>query len=194
MEDAQREGERILYEASLRFDKLELEQARINGSNVSYSTASISKLQVNLTDEPVYSISPVPQSLPPKPLQPPAQPYPTKVGPSIAPLTTNVTRMTDILQPTTTTTIVNHNVINRNGVASDVDISSHNQSKNENGSSSSAYDTNKNHLASLINPADFENTTASPFDDALLRSIDDKQELTSVFQQAYLTQTFPNHN
>ncbi|XP_053206875.1 phospholipase D C-like isoform X2 [Panonychus citri] len=33
-----------------------------------------------------------------------------------------------------------------------------------------------------INPADFESSSSSPFDDALLRAIDDKQELNHVFQ------------
>ncbi|XP_074600027.1 uncharacterized protein LOC141854290 [Brevipalpus obovatus] len=33
-----------------------------------------------------------------------------------------------------------------------------------------------------IDPADFESSSSSPFDDALLRAIDDKQELDRVFQ------------
>ncbi|XP_015788252.1 uncharacterized protein LOC107365283 [Tetranychus urticae] len=33
-----------------------------------------------------------------------------------------------------------------------------------------------------IDPADFESSSSSPFDDALLRAIDDKQELNHVFQ------------
>ncbi|RWS15287.1 ubiquitin-associated protein 1-like protein [Dinothrombium tinctorium] len=36
-----------------------------------------------------------------------------------------------------------------------------------------------------INPADFESSNSSPFDDALLNAIDDKQELNRVFQQFY---------
>jgi len=45
-----------------------------------------------------------------------------------------------------------------------------------------------------INTKEFEIVGSSPFDDALLRSIDDKQELNSVFESAYQTNRIPNNH
>ena len=40
-----------------------------------------------------------------------------------------------------------------------------------------------------INPRDFEFDSSSPFDDAMLRAIDDKQELSSIFQNVFASTT-----
>jgi hypothetical protein len=114
--------------------------------------------------------------------------------PAILPLSANP-KINEILQPTTTSSTSNQQPINGNG--SEASASTDQSRVNGNGSNGKSTESSKPHLASLINPADFETTTTSPFDDALLRSIDDRQELSSVFQQAYMTptsSTFPNNN
>ncbi|KAI1283165.1 hypothetical protein HDE_12705 [Halotydeus destructor] len=48
-----------------------------------------------------------------------------------------------------------------------------------------------NSIKTVINPSDFESElfASSPFDDAMLKAIDDRSELNSIFQNAYSSQS-----